>query len=113
MEISKWEQEQLAKFLGHDFRIHRKFYRQSSEVLDRAKVAKILLNVNKGINVSSTTDIVIDKNEELGENENNENKLNDNGNSSDQDLEEELISMGVEGIKENQGSKWLTPVQER
>ena len=72
---------------------YRKFYRQSSEVLDRAKVAKILLNVNKGINVSSTTDIVIDENEELGENENNENNLNDNGNSSDQDLEEELISM--------------------
>ena len=103
MEISKWEQEQLAKFLGHDFRTHRKFYRQSSEVLDRAKVAKILLKVNTGINVSSITDLTIDENEELGENENNENNLNDNGNSSDQDLEEELISMGVEEHQRESG----------
>ena len=49
LHISKWEQDQLATFLGHDI---RSVYRQPIEVMDRAKVAKILLSVNKGITIS-------------------------------------------------------------
>ncbi|GFN78251.1 hypothetical protein PoB_000475700 [Plakobranchus ocellatus] len=51
LQISKWEQDQLATFLGHDICVHRNVYRQPLEVLDKAKVAKILLAANKGVSV--------------------------------------------------------------
>jgi len=50
-EISKLDQDQLAAFLGHDIRIHRSFYRRPIDIIEKAKVAKILLSVNKGINL--------------------------------------------------------------
>ena len=50
-EISKLDQDQLAAFLGNDIRIHRSFYRRPIDIIEKAKVAKILLSVNKGINL--------------------------------------------------------------
>ncbi len=47
LEISNLEQDQLADFLGHDIRIHRSFYRLPQEVLQKAKVAKLLLALNR------------------------------------------------------------------
>ncbi|RUS91307.1 hypothetical protein EGW08_000921 [Elysia chlorotica] len=64
LHITKWEQDQLATFLGQDIRVHKNIYRQPLEVLDRAKVAKILLAVNKGVDV--------DLEKECGANENDE-----------------------------------------
>lgn len=49
MAISDLDQDQLADFLGHDIRVHRHIYRQPQEVLQKAKVAKILLSVNNGM----------------------------------------------------------------
>ena len=51
LQISKWDQDNLAQFLGHDLRVHRNLYRQSMDVLDKAKVAKILMAVNRGVTV--------------------------------------------------------------
>ena len=48
-EISKLDQDQLASFLGHDIRVHRSFYRRPIDIVEKAKVAKILLAANKGI----------------------------------------------------------------
>ncbi|XP_070205527.1 uncharacterized protein [Littorina saxatilis] len=52
MEVSKMDQDQLAAFLGHDIRVHRNIYRQPIEVIQKAKVAKILLQVNRGVTVT-------------------------------------------------------------
>lgn len=49
MAISELDQDQLATFLGHDIRIHRHIYRQPQEILQKAKVAKILLSANNGL----------------------------------------------------------------
>lgn len=49
MAISKLDQHQLADFLSHDIRVHRHIYRQPVEILQKAKVVKILLCVNKGM----------------------------------------------------------------
>ena len=49
MAISKLDQDQLAAFLGHDIRVHRHIYRQPQDILQKAKVAKILMSVNSGL----------------------------------------------------------------
>ena len=49
LEISKFDQDQLASFLGHDYRIHRSFYRRPIDIIEKAKVAKILLAANQGV----------------------------------------------------------------
>jgi hypothetical protein len=49
MAISELDQDQLADFLGHDIRIHRHIYRQPQEILQKAKVAKILMAINKNM----------------------------------------------------------------
>lgn len=52
LEISKFNQDHLASFLGHDIRVHRNIYRQPLEVMQKAKVASILLKVNKGVQIA-------------------------------------------------------------
>lgn len=49
MAISELDQDQLADVLGHAIRIHRHIYRQPQEILQKAKVAKILMSVNRGL----------------------------------------------------------------
>ena len=53
LAISDLEQDQLATFLGHDIRVHRHIYRLPQEILQKAKVAKILMEVNQGLDVHS------------------------------------------------------------
>lgn len=38
----------LAKFLGHDIRVHREFYRKPDDCVQLAKVSKILMSLEKG-----------------------------------------------------------------
>jgi len=38
----------LAKFMGHDIRIHREFYRLPEDILQMAKVGKVLLGMEQG-----------------------------------------------------------------
>ncbi|KAL8561405.1 hypothetical protein ACOMHN_037302 [Nucella lapillus] len=64
MAITDLDQDQLADYLGHDIRIHRHIYRQPQEVLQKAKVAKILLSVNNGM-----TDFETCIRDELGDEE--------------------------------------------
>ncbi|XP_071491517.1 uncharacterized protein [Diadema antillarum] len=42
------ELDQVADFLGHDIRVHRQFYRMPLDVLQAARVSKVLLAANKG-----------------------------------------------------------------
>ena len=57
-ELSSSTQDSLATFLGHDIRIHRKHYRMPIDIVDKAKVAKILLSVNEGHTDWNTVDVL-------------------------------------------------------
>ena len=46
MEITETQQDQLASFLGHDFYVHRKFYRLPLNIVEKTKVAQILMKAN-------------------------------------------------------------------
>ena len=90
LEISKLDQDQLATFLGHDIRVHRGIYRLPISTLEKAKVAKILLAVNRGVR--------LDKVEEVNEEEEIEQDGDENENlnereecSSDEDLDLQVI----------------------
>ncbi|XP_030830821.1 uncharacterized protein LOC105441828 [Strongylocentrotus purpuratus] len=59
----------VANFLGHDLHVHREFYRLPNEVLQVAKVTKILLTMEQGgegLSQGETLDNVPVLNEELG-----------------------------------------------
>ena len=49
--ISEVGQDQLASFLGHDIRIHRSIYCKTLDVIQKAKVASVLLKVNRGVQI--------------------------------------------------------------
>ena len=49
----------LAQFMGHDIRVHRQYYRLPEDTLHTAKVAKILLLMEKG-NLSSKSGKMLD-----------------------------------------------------
>ncbi|KAK7483871.1 hypothetical protein BaRGS_00024888, partial [Batillaria attramentaria] len=49
LAVQKMDQDQLATFLGHDIRIHRNVYRQPLEVMQKTKVASILLKINRDV----------------------------------------------------------------
>ena len=74
LEITKWEQDQLATFLGHDIRIHRNVYRQPVDILEKAKVAKILLSVNKGIQLPFDS-TVVDESDEIEPDDDDDNAI--------------------------------------
>ncbi|XP_060081302.1 uncharacterized protein LOC132560654 [Ylistrum balloti] len=48
-ELSENGQDQLAKFLGLDIRIHREVYRQPLDLVQKTKITKMLLRVNEGL----------------------------------------------------------------
>lgn len=48
LELSESNQDILAKFMGHDIRVHREFYRLPDSTLELAKVAKVLHLINTG-----------------------------------------------------------------
>lgn len=48
LNLPEDHQDMLATFLGHDLVVHRKFYRLSEDLLQAAKVSKILHLVNEG-----------------------------------------------------------------
>ena len=48
LEITENDQDMLAAFLGHDIRVHREYYRLPSAVLQKAKVAQVLMRINEG-----------------------------------------------------------------
>ena len=54
-ELSESGQDQLAKFLGHDIRIHREVYRQPLDLVQKTKITKMLLRVNEGLDIEKMT----------------------------------------------------------
>lgn len=46
--FSENEADGLAKFLGHDIRVHRDFYRLQENVFVCAKLSKVLVAIDKG-----------------------------------------------------------------
>ena len=47
-DISDTDQDMLAQFMGHNIRIHRQFYRKPLDVMQKARVCKVLMAVNEG-----------------------------------------------------------------
>ena len=48
LNLRENEMDMIAKFLGHDLRVHRDYYRLPCDILEVSKVAKLLLAVEKG-----------------------------------------------------------------
>jgi len=48
INLKEYEMDQLAGFLGHNIRIHRDYYRLPLDVVQTAKVGRILLAMEKG-----------------------------------------------------------------
>jgi hypothetical protein len=46
--FGKQDLEQLARHMGHELSVHRKFYRLQDDVVTLAKVSKLLLAVEQG-----------------------------------------------------------------
>ena len=46
--LSEGNQDIIAKFMGHDIRVHRNFYRLPENTVELAKVAKIMYLINTG-----------------------------------------------------------------
>jgi hypothetical protein len=46
--LSENSQDILATFMGHDIRVHRNFYRLPDNILQLAKVSKVLHAINTG-----------------------------------------------------------------
>ena len=48
LNLNYTEQDLLADFLGHDIRVHRKFYRLPEGTLQLAKISKVLMACKQG-----------------------------------------------------------------
>ncbi|XP_062599195.1 uncharacterized protein LOC134260661 [Saccostrea cucullata] len=97
LELSESNQDMLAKFMGHDIRIHREFYRLPDSTLELAKVAKVLHLINTGgiakyknkdfdeIEFDYTAEVEIQE-DEVDENKSDDNEIEDE--ESDEDVYE-------------------------
>jgi hypothetical protein len=61
LNLTEDEQDIVAKFMGHDIRIHRQFYRLTDSVLEAAKVTKVLAALNTG-RLASMESMTVDEN---------------------------------------------------
>lgn len=48
LNLQEHELDSIADFLGHDVRVHRKFYRLSEDTIQLAKVSKLLVEMESG-----------------------------------------------------------------
>ena len=48
LDLSEQELEQVARFMGHDIRVHRDFYRQTDKTFQIAKISKLLFALEEG-----------------------------------------------------------------
>lgn len=58
-ELSNFQKDQLAQFMGHSMRVHEHYYRMPMDLLQRAKLSKYLIAVNTG-QEPSDSDVSID-----------------------------------------------------
>lgn len=48
LNLRDHELDALAKYMGHDIRVHREYYRLAEDTMDLAKIGKLLINMEKG-----------------------------------------------------------------
>lgn len=48
LDLSEQELEQVARFMGHDIRVHQDFYRQTDKTFQIAKISKLLFAMEQG-----------------------------------------------------------------
>lgn len=48
LNLDQQELEQVARYMGHDIRVHHDFYRQTDKTLQLSKISKLLFAVEKG-----------------------------------------------------------------
>ncbi|KAL6484182.1 hypothetical protein MHYP_G00062270 [Metynnis hypsauchen] len=69
LNLKDTEMDQLADFLGHDIRVHRKFYRLPEGTLQLAKISKVLMALEQGrmseFKGRNLEDITIEPNEKV------------------------------------------------
>ena len=64
LDLSEQEQEQVARFMGQDIRVHRDFYRQTDKTFQTTNISKLLFSMErdtgtlKGKNLN-TTDLCV------------------------------------------------------
>lgn len=106
LEISKFNQDHLASFLGHDIRVHRNIYRQPLEVMQKAKVASILLKVNQGVQIGKESQ------DDLAEEEIDTGEPNAESQSAD-DSDDPLLEVQEKNtqVREDQMAEVSTSVQ--
>ncbi|KAJ4922017.1 hypothetical protein JOQ06_004036 [Pogonophryne albipinna] len=51
MNLQDHEMEQVAKFMGHDIRVHREYYRLTENTMQLAKMSKLLMAIEMDTNV--------------------------------------------------------------
>ena len=78
--LSESELDIVAKFMGHDIRIHRKYYRLPEKTTELAKVGTLLNTLNEGVvDIREAEDMVLKKAEsstlELSEEEDSEDEV--------------------------------------
>ena len=70
LNLQENELDTLARFMGHDIRVHREYYRLPEETLQVAKISKLLLKMEKGgfgLSAGETLDSLELKDDELAE----------------------------------------------
>ena len=48
LRFDEYDVNMLARFMGHNMDVHRDFYQLPVEVIDRCKVAQVLIQINSG-----------------------------------------------------------------
>lgn len=48
LNLNNTELEELARHMGHELSVHRKFYRLQEDVIELSKISKLLLLVEGG-----------------------------------------------------------------
>ncbi|KAG5869305.1 hypothetical protein JTB14_024764 [Gonioctena quinquepunctata] len=48
LNLKDHELDSLAKFMGHDIRVHKEYYRLFDETTQLAKICKLLISLDKG-----------------------------------------------------------------
>lgn len=47
LDLNEQELEQVARFMGHDIRVHRDFYRQTDKTFQMTKISKLLFAMDQ------------------------------------------------------------------
>jgi len=48
LNLKRHELDQVAQFMGHDVRVHRQFYRLPNDVIQTARVVRVLMAMENG-----------------------------------------------------------------